>query len=218
MTATKKVLPEYWTTYESSFQSGLPKEIDKTSFVVLDTETTGFSFKNDRILSIGALRIINGSIKAKDAFEVFLEQDTFKKNTVEIHGIIKEGKIARIPEVEGLKKLLELSCNAIIIAHHTAFDIGMLNHALKRNGLPKLKNKTLDTAILYKKALPKSEQKSEGNHSLDELADKYGIPKTDRHTALGDAYITAISFLHIIEKLKPASTKALLKRNRSWWF
>ncbi len=218
MAAKKKSSPTFWTSYEDSFTAGLPENIEQVDFVVLDTETTGFRFKTDRILSIGALKIRDGSILAKEAFEVFLQQDTFNTSTVEIHGIMKKGKIKRISELEGLKKLLNLLHNAIIVAHHTAFDVGMLNHALNRHGLPKLMNKSLDTAILFKKSLRASERKKEGNYSLDDLADTYSISKTDRHTALGDAYITAIAFLHILDKTKPVATKALLKRNRSWWF
>lgn len=40
------------------------------------------------------------------------------------------------------------------------------------------------------------------NYSLDELADKFDISKKDRHTAMGDAYITAIAFLKILNKLR----------------
>ena len=79
----------------------------------------------------------------------------------------------------------------------------MINKALERNGLPILKNKSLDTAVLYKKTLLISnllERKE--NYSLDELADKFEISKKDRHTAMGDAYITAIAFLKILNKLR----------------
>ena len=95
MTSKKENLPPFWKTYETSFEKGLPKSVYETQFVVLDTETTGFSLKKDRMLSIGALRLHQGSIKAKDAFEVFLNQDTFDAKTVEIHGILKKGKRAR---------------------------------------------------------------------------------------------------------------------------
>ncbi len=218
MAKKENVLPEFWKAYEVSFAEGLPKAISETNFVVLDTETTGFSFKKDRILSIGALRIKNGCIEAKDAFEVFLKQETFDKNTVEIHGILKRGKVAQITEIEGLKTLLNLLKNAVLIAHHVRFDVGMINQALMRNGLPKLLNKELDTATLYNRSLPKTKRKTEGSYSLDELSEQFKISKADRHTALGDAYITAIAFLYILEKLKPASLQQLLKKDRFWEF
>jgi len=208
----------FWKEYQDSFEHGLPQSIAETSFVVLDTETTGFNLKKDRILSIGALRIQNGTIKAKEAFEVFLEQTTFDGKTVEIHGILKKGIKGKISELEGLKTLLNLLKNAVLVAHHVAFDVGMINAALQRNGLPKLINKELDTAVLYNKSLPRTKRKTEGHHSLDQLCNRFDISKTDRHTALGDAYITAIAFLRILEKLKPVSLKNLLKKDRLWEF
>ena len=210
----KKEYPEYWNEYEASFRNGLSKNISNISFVVLDTETTGFDLRNDRILSIGALKIKNGTMKAKESFEIFIEQNHFNEKTVSIHGILKKGKVKQVSELEGLKRLLYLLKNAVLIAHHVGFDVGMLNQALKRNGLPKLKNRTLDTAVLYNRSLPKSEQKINGHFTLDELAEKFDINTADRHTALGDAYITGIAFLHVLSKLKPASTQSLLKGNR----
>ena len=218
MTSKKENLPPFWKTYETSFEKGLPKSVYETQFVVLDTETTGFSLKKDRMLSIGALRLHQGSIKAKDAFEVFLSQDTFDAKTVEIHGILKKGKRARIDEIEGLKILLKLLENSVIVAHHIGFDVGMINEALLRNGLPKLLNKSLDTAVLFNRSIPRVERKTDGHYSLDVLCEEFDIPKTDRHTALGDAYITAIAFLRIVDKLKPASLEQLLKKDRFWEF
>lgn len=218
MGAKSHQMPVFWHDYEVSFNKGLYEEIKKASFVVLDTETTGFDLKSDRILSIGALKIVNGNIVAKKAFEVFLIQDTFDAKTVEIHGILKKEKVKQIPEIEGLKMLLGLLKNSVLVAHHVAFDVGMINEALKRNGLPKLINRALDTAVLYHRALPKSKRKTEGHYTLDELAEEFGISKTDRHTALGDAYITAIAFLHILDRLKPVSLQQLLKKDRFWEF
>lgn len=218
MASKTKPTPDFWKDYEASFKEGLPEKVSDTNFVVLDTETTGFDLRHDRILSIGALRIKNGSITAKEAFEVFLEQNTFDAKTVEIHGILKKEKAEQVSEIDGLKILLNLLKNAVLVAHHVRFDVGMINKALKRNGLPKLINRELDTSILYNRSLPKSKRKNHGHFSLDELSEQFNIPKTDRHTALGDAYITAIAFLHILEKLKPASLEHLLKKDRFWEF
>ena len=91
----------------------------------------------------------------------------------------------------------------------------MINHALKRHGMPKLKNRFLDTSALYKRSLIRSPLvKNQDQYSLDELAEKFDIPTQDRHTALGDAYITAIAFLKILGTLKEKgnfSVKHLLK-------
>lgn len=177
--------------------------IEETRFVVLDTETTGFDYENDRILCIGALALQNGIISVQESFEVYLEQDHYDKSTAQIHGILRDLLIKRPTELEALQQFLDFLVDSIIIAHHTVFDVTMINKALERNELPPLDNKTLDTAYLYKKTLIQSHLFERKDHyTLDDLADKFDISKKDRHTALGDAYITAIAFLKIVKKLK----------------
>lgn len=191
----------FWKKEENLFDENIT--IEETRFVVLDTETTGFDYDNDRILCIGALVLQNGTISIQNSLEIYIEQDHYDKSTAQIHGILKAFVIKRPSELEALQQFLAFLGDSIIIAHHTAFDITMINKALERNGLPELTNKRLDTAILYKKTLIKSHLFERKDHyTLDDLADKFDISKKDRHTALGDAYITAIAFLKIVRKLK----------------
>ena len=193
-----KDYPFFWKQYSKTFKQKQAKTIENTRFVVFDTETTGLDIINDRILSIGAIAIFNNTLDVADSFEIYLKQETFKVETVEIHGILKEGKLKKLQEGEALEKFINYIENSVLVAHHTAFDIEMINAALKRNNLPKLKNKNIDTGILYKKL----EGKKDSHFNLDVLCKEFNIPKHDRHTAAGDAFITALLFLKIISKLK----------------
>ncbi|MGA8854896.1 MAG: 3'-5' exonuclease [Christiangramia sp.] len=207
-------LPYFWQNYARSFEEKLPEKISEVRFTVFDTETTGFDFDEDRILSIGAVRIEDRSIEISDNFEVFLEQTKFNPETVKIHGIIQNEKFKKLSEQEALKKFLSYIQNSILVAHHAGFDIKMVNRALKRNGLPKLKNKVLDTSILYKKTrIATNLIDRDKIYSLDEIAEAYNIDLTDRHTASGDAFITALIFMKLISriKLKTTNTKKILK-------
>jgi DNA polymerase-3 subunit epsilon len=200
---SKAVLFNFWGKSETLSDEELLNDIDTTRFVVLDTETTGFDYTNDRILCIGAIVLQNNTIPIHDSFEVFIQQEHYDKATAKIHGILKEYILDRPTELEALQQFLAFLGDSIIIAHHTIFDVTMINNALERNGLPKLTNKTLDTAVLYKKTLLVSHLlERKDNYSLDELADKFDISQKDRHTAMGDAYITAIAFLKILNKLR----------------
>ncbi|UWX56121.1 3'-5' exonuclease [Maribacter litopenaei] len=195
--------PDYWQTYAALFKKPLPKEFDELTFVVLDTETTGFDKMNDRILSIGALKLKGHNIQVNEILDVYLQQEAFNKESVPIHGILRNSKQDCISEEEAIQRFLKYVGNHILVAHHAGFDIGMINSALKRLDLPKLKNIYLDTGVLFKKTLIKSYLVQPKEHySLDDLTEKFSISKKDRHTALGDAYITAIAFLKILSKLK----------------
>lgn len=188
--------PKFWETYLTYFEENQSKE---KRYVVFDCETTGLDYKSDRILSIGAVAIQNNEIIVNDYLEVFLQQDVFKAETVLIHGILREGKEEKIVEAEAVIRFLEFVKDATLVGHHVDFDIEMINQSLARLDLGKLKNQSMDTDIMYQKLkyLP-----YEQHTSLDELCTIYKIKKSDRHTASGDAFITALLFLKLKRKLE----------------
>jgi len=194
--------PAFWKDYLNTFKQKPTKNIKTTRFVVFDTETTGLDVINDRVLSIGAVSVFNNTIDVADSFEIYLKQDEFNAESVEIHGILKDGLLKKISEKDAIQQFVNYIGNAVLVAHHAAFDIEIINATLKRMKLSKLKNKSIDTGILYKKLAGKKD-----NHfNLDILSTEFNIPKHDRHTAAGDAYITALLFLKIISKLKQERT------------
>ncbi len=200
--ASKKKFPDYWKAYNESLKNINLKSISETKFVVFDCETSGLNPKTDRILSMGALIINDNVIEVKNTFEKYLEQEIFKRESVVIHGLLKKGNHRKCNEEEAIQAFLKYVEGAILVGHHIGFDVACVNYALKRIGLPKLKNKTLDTAILFKKT--KHQVYSNVTNkifSLDEVCDELKVTKKDRHTAYGDAYITAIVFFKILGKL-----------------
>ena len=104
---TPKNLPDFWKSYENLFKETQSKNFDDLVFVVLDTETTGFSFEEDRILSIGAVKIKKEIISVQDVFDIYLEQEKFNKETVHVHGLLKNGQRDCISEISAMQKFLE---------------------------------------------------------------------------------------------------------------
>lgn len=204
-----KRLPEFWNRYAEHFRSDLPSDIDRIRFVVLDTETTGLDPARDRILSIGCVGLYENKIRVSDSLEIYLAQDHFNRETVAVHGILRHGGFHKETEWEAIEQLLGYLENAVIVAHHAAFDLAVLNSTLKRLSLPKLKNKILDTGSLFKKT---SRCRDITNHySLDTLCELFSIKKHDRHTAAGDAFLTGILFLKIMAEIKKANPSLQVK-------
>ena len=195
----KNTYPEFWNIYNEYFKKKQEQQIKNIRFVVFDTETTGLDTKNDRILSIGCIAINELKITILDQFECYLSQSKFDSSTVKIHGLLKEGNLSKVNEELAIKNFLDYIQDAVLVAHHARFDITMINNALLRLGLPKLKNKVIDTGNLFLKTKLDT---SKTHYNLDELSKKFNITLHDRHTASGDAYITALLFLKIIFNLK----------------
>ncbi|HLT32404.1 MAG TPA: 3'-5' exonuclease [Aquaticitalea sp.] len=194
--------PDYWKAYVDSFDKKIKKPIQETRFIAFDTETTGFDKKEDRILSIGAVEIINKTIKANTALEIYIKQDVFKPETVKIHGILKDGDLKKISEEEAIQRFLGYIKNDILIAHHAGFDYAMVNEMLLRHGLGKLKNEFIDTGVLFSKSKHIIYHENLKKHyTLDDLCKELNVSMADRHTSIGDALITALVFLKTITRL-----------------
>ena len=86
----------------------------------------------------------------------------------------------------------------------------MINKMLQRHHLGKLKNKVIDTGILYKRLQhPVNRMQPHQRYSLDQLSEALKIPLYDRHTASGDAMITALAFIKICGRLSHNSALKL---------
>ena len=200
----KKQVPKFWQEHLDKVKNSQKyANFENIRFVAIDTETTGFDYENDRILCIGAVAIKNNKILVSDSFEIYIKQEVFNIETVKIHGIRKNGNEAKLSEEEAIIKFIEYLDDAVIVAHHTAFDVNMINQALKRLKAGPLESKQLDTNYIHKKIGKTDTYKK--IFSLDELCDIYNVKMHDRHTALGDALITAYLFLKQIAKYKKNS-------------
>jgi len=178
-----------------SFNINKQTLINELSFIVLDTETSGLD-KNAQLISLGLVELKNGEIEINKSMSQFYTWET-SNGTSSIHGELSR-EISAEKEKEQLRELLFRIGNKPIVGHHIHFDISVLNKKI-RTFFPnnKIKNQLLDTNDLWNRINNSSE-----SNSLDELCAKKGIIIENRHTALGDAYLTALVFMNILQKLK----------------
>lgn len=192
-----KDYPKFWENYLENFENE-PDPSQPKRYVVFDSETTGLDHRKDVILSIGAVAVVNSSVIVNDSLELFLKQDIYKPEVASIHGILKEGKEHKIVEAEAIIRFLEFIKNSTLIGHNINFDIEMINQALKRLDVGKLKNDSMDTDAMYQKFKGLQEDQ---HSTLDELCKVLKVERSDRHTASGDAFITALVFLKLKKRL-----------------
>lgn len=187
-------VPQFWKNYVALFDD---EKDGAKRYVVFDMETTGLDFKEDVILSIGALGVAGNAIEAGDFMEVHILQDKFSTLSVARSSIVKDGH-DKVVEAEGMIRFLNFIKDSTLVGHNVNLDIEMINQGLKRLDLGRVKNPLMDTNILFQKWKGLSD---DSQSTLDELCDALKIDKTDRHSAWGNAYTTALVFLKLKRKL-----------------
>ncbi|MEL7161664.1 MAG: 3'-5' exonuclease [Bacteroidota bacterium] len=198
--------PEWYERHFSTVVEKTPRDalLTEVPVVVIDAETTGLDHQQDRLLSLGALRVTRNTIHLNEQFEGYLPtpRQHRGKEAVTIHGILPDSdRYAYSTETDLLAGFLDFIGDHLIVGHHIGFDVEMINLALARNGAGKLRNRVVDTGRLAERLQPVGYWTPPDQFSLDKLARRYRIPLSDRHTALGDAYITAVLWLKLTGRL-----------------
>lgn len=200
--------------YRQSFQSTWEEDTtaDMVRFVVVDCETTGLNVKQDSIVTIGAISVQNGQILLDDQFEVMLKV-AYNTAAVTVHGITREtAEQEGIEEAEALLALLAFLRDGVIVGHHIRFDIDMLSESCLRCFGFGMKNRWLDTMDLtlhLEDAGCLGQQGERKDFSLDGLCRRFSIIPHGRHTAGGDAFITAQIFLKLLKLANQAGRTTL---------
>ena len=174
--------------------------IDQVRFVVLDSETTGLNPRVDRLVTIGAVTVQNGEIALDDAFDSLIKVDE-NTTAVTVHGVTRDESRAGVEEPEALEKFLEYLGDGVIVGHHIDHDIGTFDAAYERHWGFRMSNRSLDTMDLtlhLEKDGAFAGRPAIRRYTLDALCDLFGVVPHDRHTASGDAFITAQVFLRLI--------------------
>ncbi|MEO1200109.1 MAG: exonuclease domain-containing protein [Pseudomonadota bacterium] len=175
--------------------------------VVFDTETTGLEPSNgDEIISIGAVRIVNGRLLRGEIFNEFVNPGRkIPPASTRVHGIT-DLMVADAPDIlTTLPRFHGFIGDGVVIAHNAAFDMKFLSLKEEPAGV-RFTNPVLDTLLLAAHALGQGD-----GLSLDALAERFGITLSleDRHTALGDALATAEVFLKLVPILESRNVHTL---------
>lgn len=174
--------------------------IGQVRFVVLDSETTGLDPRKDRLITIGAIGVLNEEILLDDVYEALLKVE-YNSSAVTVHGVTKEEAAQGLEEPAALEQFIEYLRDGIIVGHHIGHDVETFNAGYERHFGFRLSNLSLDTmalALVLEADGAFAGREEFRNFSLDALCDRFGVIPHDRHTAPGDAFMTALVFQRLL--------------------
>ncbi len=201
--------PEYYD-FDLFNQPGQTPELDSRplsalSYTVFDTETTGLKpSEGDEIVSVGAVRIVNGRLLEHEVFEQLVDpQRAMSPEAGRITGI-DAAMLENQPTIDRVLPAFGQFCeDTVLVAHNAAFDMRFLRLKEEATGV-RFAQPGLDTLLLSAVIHPDLE-----SHSLEVIAERMGVSPIGRHTALGDAIMTGEVFLRMIPLLAEQGIRTL---------
>ncbi len=199
--------------------------VDNIRFVVLDTETTGLDPRRDRIVTIGAVVVSHGQIMLEDQFEAVIKFD-YNTASVVVHGVTREAaQEDGLEEPDALGQFLGYLRDGVIVGHHIGFDVDILSERCRARFGMGLENRWLDTMELtlnledagaFAQDEDDADEPKRPDFSLDGLCRRFNIAPHDRHTAPGDAFITAQVFLKLLRMASRHGMSTLQDISKRW--
>lgn len=211
----KPFIERYQAHFVHSWTDATP--VEQVRFVVLDSETTGLDPRKDRLITIGAIAVINGEILLEDSYEALLKVD-YNTSAITVHGVTREESREGLDEPEALEQFLDYLKDGVIVGHHIGHDVDTFNAGYERHWGFNLSNLSLDTmalALVLEQDGAFAQYEHFRNFSLDALCERFGVIPHDRHTAPGDAFMTAQVFLRLLNLAARVHRTTLCKLRES---
>ena len=165
-------------------------------WVSLDLETTGLDPARDAVLSLAAVPVRGGQVRLSERFETLVQPGRgFDIESIRHHRLTPE-EVANAPALDAvLPGFLRWLGPRTLLGHHLAFDLAMIDPAVRRlTGFP-LPNPRAELAQAWLDRRRLEQPQGDIDLSLDTIARGLGVPVLDRHTALGDASAVGLCWL-----------------------
>lgn len=161
------------------------------TYVVVDLETTGLQPSKDRILEIGAVKVVNGEVV--DTFCTFVDpRMVIPEKIQQLTGITQEMVEGQSLAEKAIADFLVFSDGMLLMGHNLLFDYSFLKHQAAKQKFVFEKD-GIDTLKIARKLLPELESRS-----LTSLCGYFGIESGHAHRAYHDALATHL----VYEKMK----------------
>lgn len=173
-------------------------ELKTTTFVVFDTETTGFNAGGgDQMIEIGAVKVCDGAIV--DRFDELINPGRHIPDKITELTCITDEMVKDADNEENVtKRFLSWSGDLPMVAHNAKFDISFIERAMHKYNLGEFTNTVVDTL-----ELSRTLDQGFARHGLSALVKRYNVPWEEdaHHRADYDAEGTALVFAKMIQKL-----------------
>ena len=181
-----------------------------STYVVFDIETTGLSATRDKIIEIGAVKIVQGAVVER--YQSFVNPEEPITQFITDLTSITDDMVVGAPKIdEVLPSFLSFSQGAILVAHNALFDVGHIEENAKRLNLEFSRPKVIDTMNLARYFYHENLKR----FNLKAVAKYFKVKQEQHHRADDDANVTAQIFISMLSDLLQKGMKTFKQINEN---
>lgn len=176
-------------------------------WVALDCETTGLDTRRDRIISVGAVRIVGNRLLTSQRLELLVRPDrALNTDSVRVHRLREQDVAHGIAPADAMRQLLEFIGSRPLVGYYLEFDVAMVNREIRPLlgvGLPQAKFEVSSMYYDFKnRRRPPHERGGSIDLRFSTLMKELELPQRDAHDALNDAVMAGLAFVKLRQLLR----------------
>jgi DNA polymerase III subunit epsilon len=171
-------------------------------WVTLDCETTGLDRRRDRIISVGAVRIVGNRLLTSQRLELLVRPDrAVKADSVRVHRLRESDVALGLDPEAAMRRLLDFIGSRPLVGYFLEFDVAMINREIWPMlglGLPQPK---IEVSAMYydfkNRQLPAHQRGGDIDLRFATMMNDLDLPLRGAHDAINDAVMAGLAFVKL---------------------
>lgn len=171
-------------------------------WVVLDCETTGLDVRKDKIISIGAIRIVGSRLLTSQRLELLVRPDrAMTGDNVRVHRLRESDVAQGLPPEQAMRRLLHFIGSRPLVGYFLEFDVAMLNREIWPMLGVRLPQRKIEVSAMYydfkNRQLPAAQRGGDIDLRANTMMNDLGLPLAGAHDAINDAVMAGLAFVKL---------------------
>ena len=171
-------------------------------WVTLDCETTGLDVRRDKIISIGAVRIVGNRLLTSQRLELLVRPErTMKAASVRVHRLRESDVAQGLDPEQAMRRLLDFIGSRPLVGYFLEFDVAMLNREIWPMLGVRLPQRKIEVSAMYydfkNRQRPAHLRGGEIDLRFATMMNDLDLPLRDAHDAINDAVMAGLAFVKL---------------------
>jgi DNA polymerase-3 subunit epsilon len=175
-------------------------------WVTLDCETTGLDVRRDKIISIGAVRIVGNRLLTSQRLELLVRPErAVKADSVRVHRLRESDVAQGLAPEQAMHELMHFIGSRPLVGYYLEFDVAMLNREIWPLLGLRLPQRKIEVSAMYydfkNRQRPAHLRGGEIDLRFATMMNDLDLPLRDAHDAINDAVMAGLAFVKLRQLL-----------------